>query len=90
MEHGPDFHTVGRRYSSKILDRARTFVGKSCVVVLARIRSPRHWMQYKNIKKENCFENSYILQGLDVQQHCCENFIQVGSQGIGQCGPASS
>jgi len=30
----------------------RTFVGKSCVGVLARGGSPRHWMQYRNVKKK--------------------------------------
>ena len=27
---------------------------------------------------------------VNVQEHCCEKFLQVGSQGIGQVGPASS
>jgi hypothetical protein len=30
----------------------RAFVGKSCVGVLARGRSPRHWMQCRNVKKK--------------------------------------
>jgi len=32
------------------------------VGVLDRIRSPRHWVQYENIKKENCFENTCITR----------------------------
>ena len=30
----------------------RTCVGKSCVGVLARGRSPRHWVQCRNVKKK--------------------------------------
>jgi hypothetical protein len=30
--------------------------------VVARVISPRHWLQYKNLKEENCFENIYITR----------------------------
>jgi hypothetical protein len=31
-----------------------------------------------------------MLKDLTVQQHCCEKFLQVGSWGVGQGGPALS
>jgi hypothetical protein len=43
-------------------------------------------MQYGNVKKQTVLRTR-ILQDLIVQQQCCENFLQVGSQGIGQGGP---
>jgi DNA-directed RNA polymerase subunit N (RpoN/RPB10) len=58
------------------------------VGVVARGILPRHWMQYRNVKKKTVLK-THILQDFNVQEHCCEKFLQVGSQGIGQSGPAS-
>ena len=30
--------------------------------VLAKIRSPRHWVQYKKMKEENCSENTFVTR----------------------------
>jgi hypothetical protein len=40
-------------------------------------------MQYRNVDKETVLR-THVLQDLSVQQHHCENFLQGGSQGIGQ------
>jgi len=32
-------------------------------------------------KGENCFENTSIIQDLNVGQHHCENFLRASSQG---------
>jgi len=45
--------------------------------VLASVQNPRQWVQG-------------ILQDLNVQQYCCENFLQIGFQGVGQFDPAWS
>jgi len=35
-------------------------------------------MQYRNVEKKTVLR-THVLQDLNVQQHCCENFLQVGS-----------
>ena len=42
------------------------------------------------ISRKKTVLRTHVLQDLNVQQHCCENFLQVGSQVIGQCDPAWS
>jgi hypothetical protein len=59
------------------------------VGVVATGRLPRYWVQYRNVKKKTVLR-THILQDLNMQEYCCEKFSQVGSQGIGQRGPASS
>jgi len=45
-------------------------------------------MHFRNVKKKTVLR-THILQDLNVQQHSCEKFLQVGSQGTGQGGLAS-
>jgi len=58
----------------------RIFVGKAYVGVTGSGRSLD--MQDWNLKEENCFENKNITKLDIVQQHCCENFVEFGCQGI--------
>ena len=73
----------------KALDSPRPSVGGSCVGVLGRGRSHIHGCKAEIIRKETVFCTE-ILEDLNVQQHHCEKFLQVGCQGSGQCDCASS
>jgi len=46
-------------------------------------------MHCRNVKKKIVLI-THLLQDVNVQQHRCEKFLQVGSQDIGQGGAASS
>jgi hypothetical protein len=39
---------------------ARIFVGEAYVGVTGTGRTPRYWMQDRNLKEEKCFENKNI------------------------------
>jgi hypothetical protein len=75
VECGSDFYTICCRHSSKILDSARSFVGKSFIVVTARVREVLDIRYNIKISRKKTVLSTNVLQDLNVQLHCCENFI---------------
>jgi len=52
----------------------RIFVGKAYVDVTGRGRSPRYWMQDRNLKEDNCFKNKNIMN-LDCTAELCKIWL---------------
>jgi hypothetical protein len=89
---------TGRGFWSVALGSIQWAVGRVCVVRVLMVKdicwkgicgcyshrkNPRYWIQDGILKKKTVLRTK-ILQTLIVQQHCSENFVEFGCQGIVQ------